>query len=134
MRLHRYVERSDFHYMEMDTDSGYMALSALLHLAVSPSMRRSFYNIYRDWFSRPCCEQHRKSFFKTQMAVYEGGDVWVPGECCTKQHKYWHGSTQLKDLSLLGSVVEKTSSKGLSEQTNKFTKEIYKFYWTTSCQ
>ena len=50
-------------------------------------MRRSFYENYGDWFPRPYCERHREDFVRTQMAVFEGGDAWVPGECCANQHK-----------------------------------------------
>ena len=37
--LHRYVDRKNFQYMEMDTDSAYMTLSASLHLVVKPDIR-----------------------------------------------------------------------------------------------
>ena len=74
--------------MKMDTNSAYVTFSAPLHLMVKPGMRRSFYENYEDWLPRPYCEQHRESFVKTKMAVYDDGDAWVPGECCTKQRKH----------------------------------------------
>ena len=141
MCLYRYVDRKDFQYMEMDTDSAYMALSAPLHLVVRPDMRRSFYENYGDWFPRPYCERHREDFVRTQMAVYEGGDAWVPGECCANQRKHdtrtpglfkveFEGTGMValnsKTYHCWGSAVEKTSSKGLSKRTNTFTKEVYK--------
>ena len=139
MCLHRYVDRKDFQYMDMDTDSAYMALYAPMHLVVRPGMRRGFYKNYGDWFPRPYCERHREDFVKTQIA--EGGDAWVPGECCANQHKHDKGTPglfkvefegtgmvalSLKTYPCWGSAVEKTSNKELSKRTNKFTKEIYR--------
>ena len=43
MRLHRYVDRKDFQYMEMDTDSAYMSLCAPLHLLVRTGMSREVF-------------------------------------------------------------------------------------------
>ena len=127
--------------MEMTTDSAYIALSTPLHLVVRPTMKRNFYENYGDWFPRPYCDQHRESFVRTQMAVYDGGDARVPEGCCPKQHKHDTGTPGLlkvefegtgivaldsKTYHCWGSAVEKTSSKRLSKQTNKFTKDVYK--------
>ena len=75
------------------------------------------------------------------MAVYKGGDTWVPGDCCTNEHKHdtfapglfkveFKGTGMValnsKAYHCWGSAAKKTSSKRLSKRTNKFTKEIYK--------
>ena len=124
MFLPRYIDRKYFQYMEMNTDSAYMVLTAFLHLVGRPDIKRSFYKNYGDWFPRPYCEQHRKDFVKTQMAVYEGGDAWVPEECCANQRKHdtrtpgffkveFEGTGMIalnsKIYHCWGSAVEKTS-------------------------
>ncbi len=68
-----YVERSDFQYIEMDTDSAYMALSTpSLELAIKDDMREDFIQTLNQncndaayssdykkvWFPRTCCNRH----------------------------------------------------------------------------
>ena len=67
-----YVDRSDFEYIEMDTDSAYMALSyPSLIEAVKPALRNDFLKLINNscnnenfcaneehWFPRECCEKH----------------------------------------------------------------------------
>ena len=77
-----------------------MALTALLHLVVRPDVRRSFYENYGDWFPRPYCERHRESFVKSQMAVYKGGDAWVPGGAVPNSTSTTHAHLVCSRLSL----------------------------------
>jgi hypothetical protein len=74
--MDRYVERSDFEYCEMDTDSAYMALAGpSLEAIIKPEMReryRASLQGYCDphvevsadarhhWFPRTCCPAHTK--------------------------------------------------------------------------
>lgn len=95
----RYVERKDYQYMEMVTDSAYMALLAPLHLVVRPDIR-SFYKCYGDWFHRPYCEERRVSFVETQMAVYKGGVAWILKECCASSSRTTLAHLACSKLSL----------------------------------
>ena len=89
----KYVDRSDFEYIEMDTDSAYMALSGKKREdVIKPSMKdqymKGFTGLCTDdkselerterWFPRTCCERHAKydkrepGLFKTE---YEGDEM-----------------------------------------------------------
>ena len=52
MCLHRYVDRKDFQYTEMDTDSAYMALYAPMHL-VDPASEEVFTRTTETGFLDP---------------------------------------------------------------------------------
>ena len=71
-----YVDRSDFEYGKMDTDSAYIAISgSCLDEVIKPDMRdkyeqalKGFCTDYHDqieadanfhWFPRICCSKHR---------------------------------------------------------------------------
>lgn len=84
-----YVDRSDFHYCEMDTDSAYMALSgADLASVVKPHMRDSYQraltgccrdDVDPEWFPRTCCTTHAKYDNRTPglFKVEYEGDVMI---------------------------------------------------------
>ena len=65
-----YVDRSDFQYCEMDTDSAYMALSGSdLASVINPQMRDTYQrtltgccydDVDPEWFPRSCCSKHAK--------------------------------------------------------------------------
>ena len=71
-----YVDRSDFEYCEMDTDSAYMAISgSSLEEVIKPEMREQYErglngfciddidieaNAIHHWFPRTCCSKHAK--------------------------------------------------------------------------
>ena len=77
-----YVDRSDFDYIEMDTDSAYAGISAkTLEEIIKPSKKAEFhdqlYNHCYDeyyssnqWFPRECCERH-KLFDKRTPGVFK---------------------------------------------------------------
>jgi hypothetical protein len=49
-----FVDRSDFQYCAMDTDSAYMALSATsLEEVIKPDMQQRFQMEKKNWFPRP---------------------------------------------------------------------------------
>ena len=74
--LDKFVDRSDFEYCEMDTDSAYMALATPDFLsAVKPEMKEHYLrglqghcqsglqieaDCQHHWFPRSCCQQHAK--------------------------------------------------------------------------
>jgi hypothetical protein len=65
-----YIDRADFQYCEMDTDSAYMALSGPdLASVVKPHMRDAYHQtltgccrdgVDPEWFPCMCCSKHAK--------------------------------------------------------------------------
>ena len=73
-----FVDRKDFQYVEMITDTLYMALSAPLQSILKPGMEREFWEEYGMWFPRRACESHNSEFIDCMMS----GGTWVQGEWC----------------------------------------------------
>ena len=48
----KYLDRSDYQYMEMDTDSAYIALTGDFEELVKPELKEDFYKNYHKWFPR----------------------------------------------------------------------------------
>jgi hypothetical protein len=84
-----YVDRADFAYCEMDTDSAYMALSgATFASVVKHEMKDSYQraltgccrdDVYPQWLPRTCCTKHAKYDKRTPRLFkleYEG-DVMI---------------------------------------------------------
>jgi hypothetical protein len=81
----KYVDRRDYEYLHMDTDSAYMAFSApTLDEVVRPKMRRAFFQEYSEWFPRQACKKHNAAFIETRVA----GEKWERQPCC--QEAYVH--------------------------------------------
>ena len=131
----------------MDTDSAYMALSGPLEDLVKSEKRREFYESYGDWFPRPYCDEHRKDFIDTKLAMYESGDGedWKPSECCRAIKLYDRRTPGLfkeefegKGMVALNSKTyccwgdndddtpDKISCKGLSKKSNSLRVSDYK--------
>ena len=88
-----YVDRSDFEYCEMDTDSAYMAISgSTLNDIIKPEMRNKYMagltgfcndeDLEADadyhWFPRTCCNKHAKYDKRTPglfKLEYEGHEM-----------------------------------------------------------
>ena len=88
-----YVDRSDFEYCEMDTDSAYMAISGTcLEDVIKPEMRDKYRNGLTDfcidedieadaqqhWFPRTCCNKHSKYDKRTPglfKLEYQGNEM-----------------------------------------------------------
>ena len=142
----RFIDRRDFQYIEMDTDSAYMALTNSLEDLVKPEKRRDFYESYGDWFPRPYCDKHEEDFIATKLAKYEsGGEDWKPSECCSAMKLYDRRTPGLfkEEFEGLGMIAlnsktyccwkdddndtpDKLSSKGLSKITNSLRVSDYK--------
>ena len=100
--LDKFVDRSDFEYCEMDTDSAYMALAGPdFRSVVKPEMRDDYlhglhghcrpgYKIEADcidhWFPRTCCQDHAKFDRRTPglFKIENEGDVMI---CIEDQHR-----------------------------------------------
>ena len=79
-----FVDRKDFQYFEMDTDSPYTALSAPLESILKPGMEREFWEEYGMWFPRRTCESHNSEFIDCMLSR----GTWVPGERCKQITKH----------------------------------------------
>ena len=82
--IDRFVDRKDFQYVEMNTDSAYMALSAPLENIVKPGMEREFWEEYERWFPRRACESHNSEFIDCMLSR----GTWVQGDCCKQITKH----------------------------------------------
>ncbi|UMM32809.1 hypothetical protein L5515_006485 [Caenorhabditis briggsae] len=59
--IDKYVDRSDFQYIEMDTDSAYMAITDnTLEDLIKPEMKEEFERDKCNWFPRTDTEEHRR--------------------------------------------------------------------------
>jgi hypothetical protein len=80
--LDKYCDRSDFQYIQMDTDSAYCALSGeTLDAIVKPCMRREFYENWDSWIPAVACDDHKIDFVATKMRGRHGSlrvnVVWI---------------------------------------------------------
>lgn len=67
--LYKYVDRKDFQYAKMDTDSEYMALSASsLKEVILKEMREEFYREWKSWFQVQACNRHHESWVRNKVA------------------------------------------------------------------
>ena len=112
-----YVDKSDFEYIEMDTDSAYFAISGpTLRDVIKPQKRQDFddklfHSCHMNkvqpnpfWFPRECCAKH-KAFDRRQSGLFKlekEGVVMVA--LCSKTYV-------LKDRD----GVEKTALKGINK-------------------
>ena len=108
-----FVDRSDFQYCAMDTDSAYMALSATsLEEVIKPDMQQRFQMEKKNWFPRTTTPEH---------AAY---DKRTPG--LFKEEYRGDGIVALcsKTYFCFG-AEDKFSCKGVNRKTNNVTKEKY---------
>lgn len=137
--MDKFIDRKDFQYVEMDTDSAYMGLSgATLEAVILPHMRAEFYNQYHLWFPRLACTMHRSNFISTKLS----GKEWVPFDCCKLTTKHDQRTPGLFKEEFSGSGIialnsktyfcwdsattnTKYSSKGLSKKTNELKLKTY---------
>ena len=138
----RFVSRRDFQYVEMDTDSAYMALSDELEKIVRPELREEFWTVYGDWFPKPYCPTHKEDFVRCKMREYDGGKPWEVRPCCEEVKRYDKRTPGLFKVEFRGvgmvALNSKTyycwgedgevkySSKGLSKKTNSFDADTFK--------
>ena len=137
---YRFFEREDFEYVEMDTDSAYMALAGRLDDLVIASKRDTYYEEIEKWFPRPFCSKHRASY----VEVMTGGNrQWKGDKCCRDVTKFDCRTPGLFKTEFEGDGIvalnsktyfcwsneanqpDKYSSKGLSKRTNTLTKENF---------
>ena len=79
------MDRADFEYVQMDTDSAYIAFSApSMEDVIRPAKRRDFFQNYAEWFPRRACDIHEADFVETRVA----GRVWEQKACCVAASAY----------------------------------------------
>ncbi len=134
----KFVDPRDFCYVEMDTDSAYLALSGpSLHHVIKPELRKQFYEEWDRWFPAEACDTHREEFVATKLE----GRNWHPDVCCVKQKKYdrrtaglfkieWEGSGMIALCSKCyfgwGEEGDKRSTKGLNKDRTPVNREMFK--------
>lgn len=143
--MDKYVSRKDFEYVEMDTDSAYMALSGPLEDIIKPELRRQFFEEYGQWFPRPYCSEHAVEFVNAKMSPHPGQRIWNKRSCCERVYKYHLRTPGLFKVEWSGDGIlalnpktyicwndddsredtGKCSSKGLSKRTNKLTRRCF---------
>ncbi|XP_070567231.1 uncharacterized protein [Ptychodera flava] len=108
----RFFERSDFQYVEMDTDSAYIAIAAnSLEGMVKPEMRELYEAERHHWFPRSDHYQYDKRTPGLFKIEWEGDGIVALNSKCY----YCFG----------GDKGDKFSCKGVNKKTNPITKELY---------
>ena len=140
--LDKYLDRKDYQYIEMDTDSAYIAIAGKnLEELVRPHLKYEFYQEWHKWFPAEVCATHQEEFVQTKMR----SDIWKPKECCNKKKKFdkrtpglfkieWEGEGMvgLCSKTYFGwGNKNKYSTKGISKQHNQLDKEKFLEVLTT---
>ena len=112
--IDHFLDRTEFEYLEMDTDSAYMALSGeSIEALVKPHLSAEFQKIKSDWFPRTDTKEH---------ALH---DKRTPGLFKVEWEGQGFVGLNSKTYCCWGKHGEKFSSKGVSKDTNAIKKEIY---------
>ena len=132
----KFVNREDFCYTQMDTDSAYMSISGPnLESVIIHEKKREFYESFHSWFPSQCCNACRNE--------------WIDSKCnnllfkscpeCLNRIKYdkrtpglfkeeWHGDGMIalcsKSYFGWGSGGNKTALKGI-RKNNEYRRD----YW-----
>ena len=81
----KYVDPRDFEYVEMDTDSAYIAIASdSIEKVIKPDLRHEYYANWGKWLPAEACPEHQKGFIETKLA----GLQWMPEPCCIAQQKF----------------------------------------------
>ena len=67
-----YLDRKNFQYIEMDTDSAYIALAGQnLENLTKPELKKQFFEEWNNWLPAEACATHQKEFVDTKLAGHE---------------------------------------------------------------
>lgn len=109
-----YLDRQDYQYLQMDTDSAYMALSGeSIDTLVKPNLREKFRSNRQLWFPREDTPEHA-AFDKRTPGLFKvewSGEGFV--------------GLNSKTYCCWGTEGDKASSKGISKRLNNPTKDVY---------
>ena len=112
--LDKYIDRSDFQYVEMDTDSAYLGLSAKsLNEVIKPEMREEYEKDKYNWFPNETTKE-LKAFNKRTPGLFkvefEGKSIYA---LCSKLY-FVEGDTK-----------NKFSCKGIQKSQNDINKDRF---------
>ncbi len=109
-----FLDREDFEYLEMDTDSAYMALSGdSIDALIKPEKKEEYERDKSNWFPRTETEENA-AFDKRTPGLFKvewSGDGFV--------------GLNSKTYSCWSEQGNKASCKGISKRLNNPTKDIY---------
>ena len=138
--IDKYLDRTDFQYIEMDTDSAYIALSGpSLESLVKPELRSEFFHSLDKWLPAASCDAHRAAFIATKIS---GATPWVSkGSCCDakalsdkrtpglfKVEWAGEGMVALCSKTYYGwgaTTGDKLSCKGVSKRLNHYHRDTF---------
>ena len=134
--LDKYVDRHDYQYIEMDTDSAYVAIAGQsIEELVRPHLKSEFYQEWHRWLPAEACPSHHFKFLEVKLK----GESWNPEECCVKQKKFDKRTPGLFKIEWQGQGMiglcsktyfgwgdkNKCSTKGISKQHNQLDKNTF---------
>ena len=109
-----FLDRRDFQYLEMDTDSAYMSLAGdSLEELVQPDKKEEFAAVQHQWFPRHDTPEHA-AYDKRKPGLFKvewKGDGFV--------------GLNSKTYCCWGADSHKASCKGISKRLNDPQKEVY---------
>ena len=111
----KYLSKECFQYIEMDTDSAYMALTGSFEDLVKPEMKEDFLKDRNNWFLREDTPEN-KAFDKRKPGLFKPEFVGK-GIVAMSSKSYYVKGFDNKD---------KLSSKGIQKSNNDLNFELYK--------
>ncbi len=132
----KFLAPEDFQYIEMDTDSAYIALSKpSLEECVREDKYVEFWQEWNQWFPAEACDLHQQVWQETKRKK----EVWHPEKCCQQRTLFdkrtpglfkveWEGQgmVALCSKTYFGwGRKEKYSCKGLRKSANHLNKDKY---------
>lgn len=157
--LDRFVHRSDFEYLEMDTDSAYMAISSTsLDNIIKPDLKEEYLHNIQNmchvdeieastdfWFPRTCCNKHKMfdrrtpSLFKLEaegeemLALCSKTYLLKSGDKCKLTCKGINKNSVTNPLSIFKEVLRERSTFSANEPNRGFrAKDNTMFSYTQS--
>ena len=136
--IDKYIDRSDFEYCEMDTDSAYIAFSGPFNKLIKPHLTEEFWNDYQSWFPRQACIKHNRVFINAMLH----NKPWQMKDCCKQVNKFDQRTPGLFKEEFTGTGIislnsktyycwdnntntTKSRAKGLKQKQNNLTKQSF---------
>jgi len=115
--IDKYLDRFDFQYIEMDTDSAYMALTDDFEKLIKPELKDEFERGKHNWFPRTDTIENAKYDKRTPglFKVEFEGDGMVA--LCSKTYYVWKSCEDTQQQKQKQNY--KVSSKGLQKKRNR---------------
>ena len=135
--LDQYLDRKNYQYLEMDTDSAYIAIADKnIERLVKPHLKEQFYEEWNQWLPAEACLAHHQDYVRTKLEDKE----WQPHSCCVQKKKFdkrtpglfkieWEGTGMVglcsKTYYGWGDKTNKCSTKGISKKHNQLDKKQF---------